>query len=48
MMEVAWQEFSKSGRIVTKFKEFKTERAMARFIEKLFAKDNFYQIIATR
>ena len=32
--EVAWQEFSKSGQLVTKRKEFKTETAMQKFIEK--------------
>lgn len=46
--EVAWQEFSKSGQIVTKRKEFKTEAAMQRFIEKLFDKDSFYRILGTR
>lgn len=48
MFEVAWQEFNKSGRLVTKRKSFKTAEAMEKFIEKLFEKDNFYNILATR
>lgn len=47
-MSVAWQEFTKSGRLVTRSKSFSSERAMSRFIEKLFVKDGFYQIIAMR
>lgn len=48
MSEVAWQEFNKSDRLVTKRKSFKTDEAMERFIEKLTEKDNFYTILATR
>lgn len=48
MFEVMWQEINKSDKIVTKRKEFKTEGAMQRFIEKLCGKDNFYGILATR
>ena len=48
MFEVAWQEFNKSGRLVVKRKCFKDERAMERFVQKLFQKDSFYQILATR
>ena len=48
MNELAWQEYNKSGRIVTKRKTFKTDAAMERFIEKLVDKDNFYQILAYR
>lgn len=48
MKEIAWQEFNKSDRIVTKRKSFKTEEAMEKFIEKLTEKDNFYTILATR
>lgn len=48
MREIAWQEFSKSGRLVTKRKSFKTPEAAERFVERLFGKDNFYTILATR
>lgn len=48
MFEVIWQEINKSDKIVTKCKEFKTESAMQKFIEKLYDKDNFYGILATR
>lgn len=48
MKEIVWQEFNKNDRIVTKRKEFKTEEAMKKFIEKLVEKDNFYTILATR
>ena len=48
MKEIVWQEFNKSGRIVTKRKSFKTEEAMQKFIEKVIEKDNFYTILATR
>lgn len=48
MSEVMWQEINKADKIVTKRKEFKTESAMQKFIEKLVEKDNFLQILATR
>lgn len=48
MSEIVWQEFSKSGRITTKRKTFKTPEAADRFVTKLFEKDSFYKIIATR
>ncbi len=48
MSEVMWQEFSKSDKLVTKRKSFKTAEAMQCFIEMLFQKDNFYTILATR
>lgn len=48
MSEVMWQEINKNDKIVTKRKEFKTTEAMERFIKKLFEKDNFYKILATR
>ena len=48
MMEISWQEFNKSERLVTKRKTFKTAEAMQKFIEKLVEKDNFYTILATR
>lgn len=46
--EIAWQEFSRKGEIVTKTKEFKTETALQKFAAKLEDKDNFYRIVATR
>lgn len=48
MYEVAWQEFNKNDRLVTKRKSFKTEAARDKFIEKICEKDNFYMILATR
>lgn len=45
MYEVAWQEFSKSGAIQSKRRSFKTEAAMEAFIQKLFEKDNFFQLL---
>ena len=48
MNEIAWQEFDKSGRLVTKRKSFKNSEAMEKFIKSIFGKDNFYTIIATR
>lgn len=48
MSEVMWQEINKNDKIVTKRKEFKTAEAMQKFIEKLFEKDSFYRILATR
>jgi len=44
--EVAWQEFDRNDRPVAKRKQFKTQAAMSRFIEKLKEKDNFYQLLA--
>lgn len=48
MREIAWQEFTKSGRITTKRKTFKTEEALEKFITKVTEKDNFYTILETR
>lgn len=48
MKEICWQEFTKSGSIVTKRREFKTEAAATTFIEKLYDKDSFYRVLATR
>ena len=48
MYEIAWKEVSKTERIVIKRKTFKTEVAMNKFIGKLFDKDNFLEIFATR
>lgn len=46
MFEIAYQIISKSGQIVTRRKEFKTEAARDRFVQKLVEKDDFYQILA--
>ena len=48
MYEVCWQEIKATGLIVTKRKAFKTEKALNKFIEKLFDNDRFYRILATR
>lgn len=48
MFEIAWKEVTKTDRIVVKRKAFKTEAARERFIEKLFDKDNFLELIAVR
>lgn len=46
--EVVWMEFTKSGKLTQKRRGFKTAEAMERFIQKLFDKDSFYKILATR
>lgn len=46
--EVAWEEFNKNDRIVSKRKQFKTKEERNKFIEKLSKKDNFNRILATR
>ena len=48
MYEVAWQEFGKNDKIVTKRKTFKSQEAMEKFIDKVSEKDNFYRIYGTR
>lgn len=48
MTEIVWQEIKKNGEIVTKQRTFKTEKSAEKFIEKLYDKDNFYNILATR
>ena len=48
MREIAWQEFNKRDKLVTKRKSFKTDEALEKFIEKLTEKDNFYTVLATR
>lgn len=48
MFEIAWKEIDRTDRLVVKRKAFKSEAAMNRFIEKLFDKDNFLGLIATR
>ena len=46
--EVAWQEFDKNDRIVTKTKTFKTEEGRAKFIERISYHPSFYCIYGTR
>lgn len=46
--EVAWQEINAKGRIVTKRKCFDSEAKLNRFVEKLFQKDNFVQVLGYR
>ena len=46
--EVAWQEFDRNDRIVTKRKAFKTEEGRAKFIERISYKASFYCIYVTR
>lgn len=48
MNEVAWMEINRKGEVVTKRKSFNSQAAAQKFIEKLFEKDNFYSIVATR
>mgnify|MGYP000844620742 FL=1 len=48
MYEIAWQEFDRNDRLVTKRKEFKTEQGRAKFIERISCKASFYCILATR
>ncbi len=45
MFEVAWEEFNKADRLVSKRKSFKTPEARDSFIDKLVEKDNFYRIL---
>lgn len=46
MYGVRWQEFNKKDELVMKEKNFETEKARDKFIEKLMQKDNFYSIYA--
>lgn len=48
MFEVAWEEFGKNDRIVSKRKAFKTVDSRDKFIEKLCEKDSFYRILGVR
>lgn len=43
--ELAYQMFDKKGQIVSKRKAFKTEKARAKFVEKIKQDGNFYDII---
>lgn len=46
MFAIRYQFFDRNDRVVTKEKEFKSEKAMTSFIEKLKTKNNFYRILA--
>ena len=46
--EVAWQEFDRNDRLVTKTRTFKTEEGRAKFIERISYKASFHCIYATR
>ena len=46
--EVAWQEFDRNDRLVTKTKTFKTEEDRAKFIERVSYKSSFHCIYGTR
>jgi len=46
--EVAWQEFDRNDRIVTKRKAFKSEEGRTKFIEHISYHPAFYCIYATR
>ena len=46
--EVAWQQFDRNDRLVTKTKAFKTEEGRAKFIERISYHPAFYCIYGTR
>ena len=46
--EVAWQEFDRNDRLVTKRKAFKTEEGRAKFLERISDKASFCCIYGTR
>ena len=46
--EVAWQEFDRNDRLVTKTRTFKTEEGRAKFIERISYKASFHCIYGTR
>ena len=43
---IAWTEFDRQDRLVTKSREFKTAKALEAFVKKLEQKSNFNEIIA--
>jgi hypothetical protein len=46
VVEVVWQEFTRSGGIVTKRKQFRdVPGAVEKFVERLDRKDNFYRVL---
>ena len=44
IIEFSWEDFNRNNELVSKYKKFKSQRALERFIEKLAEKDNFYKI----
>ncbi len=46
MYGLRWTETDRNDRIVTKEKEFKTEKQREKFIAKLEEKDNFIEVVA--
>lgn len=48
MYELAWLEFDRSGRTVTKTKAFKTEAERTKYVEKLYKNESFHGIYGTR
>jgi len=44
---VRWMEFNRRDQLVGKQKEFKTEQALNKFIDKLVEKPQFHSIVAT-
>ena len=46
--EFSWQEIGKNDKITSKRKAFKSKDARDKFLEKLYDKDNLYQVLGTR
>jgi len=46
--DVAWVEFDRKDRAVTKTKSFETEKARDKFCDKVQNKDNFWKFAAWR
>ena len=47
-MELAWIEIDKHGNLNQKRREFKTQKTLEKFIEKLQDSGNLYQILGCR
>ena len=45
MFRLIWQEFNRKSEVVTKRKEFRTYESMTKYMNKVQAKDNFWQIV---
>lgn len=43
---IVWSEFDRQDRLVTKSREFKTNKALESFVKRLEQKGNFNEIIA--
>lgn len=48
MFEAKWIEINRQNQLVTKTKVFKAENALIKFLDKLEAKGNLYQILGFR